>query len=83
VITGAGIVLAATFSVLSVMQLVFMVGLGTLVALGVLIDTFVVRSIMVPALAWTSGRPRGGRRFPVRRPRALGAPRGRLVDRRL
>ena len=55
VITSAGIVLAATFSVLSVMPLVFMVEMGTLVALGVLIDTLIVRSIVVPALALDLG----------------------------
>jgi RND superfamily putative drug exporter len=74
VITGAGIVLAATFAVLSVMPLVFMVELGTLVALGVLIDTLIVRSIVVPALAldlgpvvwWPSlpGQPGRGRGKP-------------------
>jgi len=51
VITSAGIVLAATFATLSVMPLVFMIEMGTLVALGVLIDTLIVRSIVVPALA--------------------------------
>jgi RND superfamily putative drug exporter len=55
VITSAGIVLAATFSVLGVMPLVFMVEIGALVALGVLIDTFVVRSIVVPALTLDLG----------------------------
>lgn len=56
VITSAGIVLASTFAVLSVMPLVFMVEIGTLVALGVLIDTFIVRSIVVPALALDIGQ---------------------------
>lgn len=51
VITSAGLVLAATFSVLTVMPIVFMIGLGVVVALGVLLDTFVVRSLLVPALA--------------------------------
>jgi len=55
VITSAGVVLAATFSVLGVMPLVFMVEMGVLVALGVLIDTFIVRSIVVPALALDLG----------------------------
>ncbi|WP_020520772.1 MMPL family transporter [Catelliglobosispora koreensis] len=50
VITSAGIVLAATFSVLAVLPIVFMVQLGVLVAVGVLLDTFVVRSLLVPAL---------------------------------
>ena len=55
VITSAGIVLAATFSVLGVMPLVFMVEIGVLVALGVLIDSFIVRSILVPALTLDIG----------------------------
>lgn len=55
VITSAGIVLAATFATLSVMPLVFMIEIGTLVALGVLVDTFVVRSIVMPALALDLG----------------------------
>ena len=55
VITSAGIVLAATFATLGVMPLVFMIEMGALVALGVLIDTFIVRSIVVPALALDLG----------------------------
>jgi RND superfamily putative drug exporter len=55
VITSAGVVLAATFAVLGVMPLVFMVEIGILVALGVLIDTLLVRSILVPALALDLG----------------------------
>jgi RND superfamily putative drug exporter len=55
VITSAGIVLAATFATLSVMPLVFMIEMGTLVALGVLIDTLIVRSIVVPAMALELG----------------------------
>jgi putative drug exporter of the RND superfamily len=51
VITSAGLVLAGTFSVLTVMPIVFMIGLGVVVALGILLDTFVVRSLLVPALA--------------------------------
>ena len=55
VITSAGLVLAATFSVLTVFPLVSLVQLGFLVASGVLIDTFVVRSILIPALALDVG----------------------------
>ncbi|MFI6762695.1 MMPL family transporter [Micromonospora sp. NPDC050417] len=51
VITSAGVVLAATFSALAVLPLVVLVELGLAVALGVLIDTIVVRSLLVPALA--------------------------------
>ena len=50
VITSAGIVLAGTFAVLTVVPFYFLVELGIIVALGVLIDTFLVRTILVPAL---------------------------------
>lgn len=56
VITSAGIVLAATFLVLGVLPLVFLRELGLAVAIGVLLDTFVVRSTLVPALAYNIGR---------------------------
>jgi RND superfamily putative drug exporter len=56
VITSAGLVLAATFSVLTVLPLVFMMQLGVTVAIGVLLDTFVVRSLLVPALVLDVGR---------------------------
>ena len=52
VITSAGIVLAATFAVLGVLPLVFMTQLGFLVAFGVLLDTLIVRSVLVPALTF-------------------------------
>ncbi len=55
VITSAGIVLAATFSVLGVLPLVQLTQLGIVVALGVLLDTFVVRSLLVPALTLEIG----------------------------
>ncbi|MBI3429244.1 MAG: MMPL family transporter [Actinobacteria bacterium] len=50
VITSAGIVLAATFGVLGILPLVFLAELGFAVGFGVLLDTIVVRSILVPAL---------------------------------
>ncbi|AZQ72640.1 MULTISPECIES: MMPL family transporter [Streptomyces] len=56
VITSAGAVLAATFAALAVLPLVSMTELGIMVALGVLLDTFLVRSILVPALALDTGR---------------------------
>jgi RND superfamily putative drug exporter len=63
VITAAGIVLAGTFSVLAVLPLVFLTEIGVVIALGVLIDTFVVRTLLVPTLAvdlgdriWWPGR---------------------------
>ncbi|MEA2480505.1 MAG: putative drug exporter of the superfamily, partial [Thermoleophilaceae bacterium] len=49
VITSAGIILAGTFSVLMTLPVVFIFDLGFMVALGILLDTFVVRTIMVPA----------------------------------
>ncbi|MEP7370132.1 MAG: MMPL family transporter, partial [Dermatophilaceae bacterium] len=56
VITSAGIVLAATFSALSVIPLVFLVQIAFIVAFGVLLDTMVVRSLLVPAFAHDIGR---------------------------
>ena len=56
VITSAGIVLAATFAVLGVLPLVSMAELGFIVAFGVLLDTLIVRSILVPALTFELDR---------------------------
>jgi RND superfamily putative drug exporter len=55
VITSAGIVLAATFAVLGLLPLVPLAELGFAVAFGVLLDTIVVRSILVPALVHEIG----------------------------
>ncbi|MEV7232516.1 MMPL family transporter [Streptomyces sp. NPDC051020] len=55
VITSAGAVLAATFAALAVLPLVAMVELGLLVALGVVLDTFVVRSLVVSSIALDLG----------------------------
>ena len=55
VITSAGIVLAATFAVLGVLPLVFLAQLGFAVAFGVLLDTMIVRTILVPALVHEIG----------------------------
>ena len=55
VITSAGIVLAATFAVLGVLPLVFLAEIGFAVAFGVLLDTIVVRSLLVPALVKVIG----------------------------
>jgi RND superfamily putative drug exporter len=49
VITSAGLVLAATFGALTVLPLVILTQLGFLVGFGVLLDTFVVRTLVVPA----------------------------------
>jgi RND superfamily putative drug exporter len=50
VITSAGFVLAATFAVLGTLPFVFLAELGTAVALGVLLDTMIVRSVLVTAI---------------------------------
>ena len=55
VITSAGLVLAATFAALAVLPILFLVQLAFIVAAGVLIDTFIVRSLLVPALAYDIG----------------------------
>jgi RND superfamily putative drug exporter len=49
VITSAGIILAGTFSVLMTLPVTYTFDLGFMVALGILLDTFIVRTIMVPA----------------------------------
>lgn len=56
VITSAGIVLAATFSALGVLPLSFLVQIAFIVAFGVLLDTFVVRTLLVPALVLDLGK---------------------------
>ncbi len=55
VITSAGIVLAATFAALAVIPILFLVQLAFIVSLGVLLDTIVVRSLLVPALSYDIG----------------------------
>ncbi|GIH22673.1 putative membrane protein ActII-3 [Acrocarpospora phusangensis] len=70
VITSAGVVLAATFAVLGVLPLVVLTEIGFLVAFGVLLDTFVVRSVLLTALTldlggriwWPGGLARSDRR---------------------
>ncbi|MDQ3725760.1 MAG: MMPL family transporter, partial [Actinomycetota bacterium] len=64
VITSAGIVLAGTFAVLGVLPLTFLTEIGFVVAFGVLLDTFLVRALLIPAItyrlgdrAWWPGRP--------------------------
>jgi RND superfamily putative drug exporter len=83
VITSAGVVLAATFSALGVIPLLFLAQLAFLVAFGVLLDTLVVRSLLVPALVhdlgprtwWPSALARtdGARRPDVREDHDAGA----------
>ncbi|CAM2876468.1 MMPL family transporter [Prescottella defluvii] len=56
VITSAGVVLAATFSALAVIPLLFLAQLAFIVAFGVLLDALLVRSLLVPALTIDIGR---------------------------
>jgi RND superfamily putative drug exporter len=49
VITSAGLILAGTFSVLMTLPVTFVFNIGFMVALGILLDTFIVRTVMVPA----------------------------------
>jgi len=56
IITSAGLVLAATFTALAVIPVLFLVQLAFIVAFGVLLDTFLVRSLLVPALSYDIGR---------------------------
>ena len=50
VITSAGIVMAAPFCVLAVLPLIVLTQLGVIVGLGILLDTFIVRTVVIPAL---------------------------------
>ena len=56
VITGAGILLAAVFAVLGVLPLVALAKIGVIVCIGVLLDTLLVRTVIVPALAFIAGK---------------------------
>ncbi|MEA2472697.1 MAG: putative drug exporter of the superfamily [Thermoleophilaceae bacterium] len=69
VITSAGLILAGTFSVLMTLPVTFAFNIGFMVAVGILLDTFVVRTVMVPAAVellgdrvWWPSDPSGGRR---------------------
>ncbi|MDQ4042160.1 MAG: MMPL family transporter, partial [Actinomycetota bacterium] len=81
VITSAGIILAGTFSVLMTLPVTFTFDLGFLVALGILLDTFVVRTIMVPAALeligdriWWPSTARGGGRMLSEEPEPAAEP---------
>jgi putative drug exporter of the RND superfamily len=72
VITSAGLILAGTFAVLTMLPLWALLEIGITVALGILLDTFVVRTIAVPAIvrllgeaSWWPSRATGGRRAPA------------------
>ena len=56
VITSAGIILAATFSVLATLPIQVLVQFGLITALGVLMDTFIVRPFLVPAITALLGK---------------------------
>ena len=69
VITSAGLILAGTFSVLTTLPVTFAFNIGFMVAVGILLDTFIVRTIMVPAAVeligdrvWWPSSPSGGDR---------------------
>ena len=55
VITSAGILLAAVFAALGVLPLVVLAQIGTIICIGVLLDTLVVRTLLVPSLALMLG----------------------------
>ncbi|MGI8901491.1 MAG: MMPL family transporter [Nocardioides sp.] len=55
VITSAGVVLAATFAALAVVPLLFLAQIAFIVSFGVLLDTLVVRSLLVPAVSYDLG----------------------------
>ncbi|MGM9944703.1 MAG: MMPL family transporter [Lysinibacillus sp.] len=56
VITSAGLILAGTFGVLATLPIQLLVQFGIVTALGVLLDTFIVRPLLVPALITVFGR---------------------------
>ena len=56
VITSAGVVLAATFAALGIIPILFLTQIAFIVAFGVLLDTVLVRSLLVPALSYDIGR---------------------------
>ncbi|MEI5585545.1 MULTISPECIES: MMPL family transporter [unclassified Agromyces] len=56
VITSAGLVLAATFAALGVLPILFLAQISFIVAFGVLLDTFLVRTLLVPAASYDIGR---------------------------
>jgi RND superfamily putative drug exporter len=55
VVTGAGLILAGTFGTLILLPLEELIQVGAAVAVGVLIDTFVVRALLIPAIAYRLG----------------------------
>ena len=81
VITSAGVVLAAVFAVLGVLPIITLTQIGVIVGIGVLLDTLVVRTLLVPALAfllrerlWWPARVHVPGHVPGPREPAVGAP---------
>ncbi|MEY3855557.1 MAG: hypothetical protein RJA45_27, partial [Actinomycetota bacterium] len=66
VITSAGILLAAVFAVLGVLPLIALTQIGVIVCIGVLLDTLLVRTVIVPALAFIAGEKFWWPRKPVK-----------------
>jgi putative drug exporter of the RND superfamily len=70
VVTGAGVILAGTFATLTLLPLEELVQIGATVAIGVLLDTFVVRALLIPAITYLCGErawwPGAVRRNPAR-----------------
>ena len=56
VVTGAGLILAGTFATLTLLPLEELVQIGATVAFGVLLDTFVVRALLIPAITYRLGK---------------------------
>ncbi len=56
VITSAGLILAGTFAVLGTLPIQVLVQFGIVTAIGVLLDTFIVRPLLVPAITVVLGR---------------------------
>nr|MCX3323511.1 MMPL family transporter [Bacillus paranthracis] len=56
VITSAGLILAGTFAVLATLPIQVLVQFGLVTAIGVLLDTFIVRPLLVPAITVVLGR---------------------------
>lgn len=56
VISSAGLILAGTFSVLAILPLQVLVHFGTITAIGIMLDTFIVRPLLVPAITTVLGR---------------------------
>ncbi|HKF82284.1 MAG TPA: MMPL family transporter [Solirubrobacterales bacterium] len=55
VVTGAGLILAGTFATLTLLPLEELVQIGATVAVGVLLDTFLVRALLIPAITYRLG----------------------------